>query len=359
MEHYLFASGAAACACLVLRASRATRNRDDRRRHTTDPPIDHIASAAVDLVDALRGQGERFAFTGRVLHYDCQSGALLEVLRGTHGVAGLYGVGTEKEKVRAGRARYPRLQLLHANATNRPPRGAFPFRDAFFDAVVVGVGTEGVRGADRKLLFPELSRLLRGGGRLIVIDVGAGSGGGSEGEGGGGCGGGVGSRDEDGGGSGERAGGSVGDGEGGSGQGGGVGEEMVEPEERRKPRRPPRRSRGLPASWRPILDALFREQHSKEQKAEEKAASGFTPLDMPLEVLTVRRGDSSADSLGAPLKEEEGRRKKERGRRTDSIDSLGVFEANPAHDCVTGEEGKPRPTPEGRRGRDRGEEGGR
>ena len=175
MEHYLFASGAAACACLVLRASRATRNRDDRRRHTTDPPIDHIASAAVDLVDALRGQGERFAFTGRVLHYDCQSGALLEVLRGTHGVAGLYGVGTEKEKVRAGRARYPRLQLLHANATNRPPRGAFPFRDAFFDAVVVGVGTEGVRGADRKLLFPELSRLLRGGGRLIVIDVGAGS----------------------------------------------------------------------------------------------------------------------------------------------------------------------------------------
>ena len=85
MEHYLFASGAAACACLVLRASRATRNRDDRRRHTTDPPIDHIASAAVDLVDALRGQGERFAFTGRVLHYDCQSGALLEVLRGTHG----------------------------------------------------------------------------------------------------------------------------------------------------------------------------------------------------------------------------------------------------------------------------------
>jgi hypothetical protein len=38
--------------------------------------------------------------------------------------------------------------------------------------------------------------------------------------------------------------------------------------------------------------------------------------------------------------------------RTDSVESLGAFEANPAHDCTTGEEGKPQPTQQGDREKD-------
>ena len=111
----------------------------------------------------------------RTLHVNFSMGAsVLHTLRSEFGFkASLYGVSPDKSVVSEARRKHPHLNLLHLGASERPPRGATPFRDGFFDLVIVSVITSSLKKAHQKGLFAEIVRILAAGGRVVVLDAAA------------------------------------------------------------------------------------------------------------------------------------------------------------------------------------------
>ena len=143
-----------------------------RRRDTaaaqpapTDPAqLAHLQDLEWQLVRTLRAAGVTLAGAS-ALDVGSGSGLLLNRLI-EHGAAHGTGVDLMEERLEAGRARYPHLELVQGNAAE------LPFPDARFDVVTQFTCLSSVLDADvRAAIGAEMWRVLRPGGAIVSYDM--------------------------------------------------------------------------------------------------------------------------------------------------------------------------------------------
>jgi demethylmenaquinone methyltransferase/2-methoxy-6-polyprenyl-1,4-benzoquinol methylase len=132
--------------------------------------LNRLLSLGVDRRWRRRAVAEMLpAFGGR--HLDLATGTAdmaLEILRQKGGAAAVAGVDLSVAMMRIGREKCRKGGGAARVAFVRAPGEALPFRDAVFDSACVAFGIRNV--VDRDLGLREMCRVVRPGGRIVVLE---------------------------------------------------------------------------------------------------------------------------------------------------------------------------------------------